>query len=56
MLQKTIPPINSLIRDGYGFGTDDEKTYDERRMKYLNRFSVSSLLSGGIMGEIVPSM
>jgi len=33
---QSIPPISSLIEDGYGFGTDDEKTYDTRRMKYLN--------------------
>ncbi|WP_430510836.1 hypothetical protein [Gottfriedia solisilvae] len=36
IVTETIPPISSLIKDGYGFGTDDEKTYDERRMKYLN--------------------
>lgn len=30
IVTETIPPINSLIRDEYEFGTDDEKTYDER--------------------------
>ncbi|MDN4608689.1 DUF4829 domain-containing protein [Sporosarcina highlanderae] len=29
-------PVRSIISDGYGFGTEDEKTYDERRLKYLN--------------------
>ena len=28
-------PIQSIIYGGYGFGTDDEKTYTERRLKYL---------------------
>lgn len=27
------PPIDSVIADGYGFGTNDEKTFDERRLK-----------------------
>jgi hypothetical protein len=29
-------PVKSIIDDGYGFGTDDEKTFDERRLKFLN--------------------
>jgi hypothetical protein len=29
-------PVRSLITDGYGFGTEDEKTFDERRQKFLN--------------------
>ncbi|ETI68262.1 hypothetical protein [Neobacillus vireti] len=27
-------PVMSIIRDGYGFGTEDEKTYEERRLKF----------------------
>jgi len=34
IVTETLPPINSLINDGYGFGTVDEKTFDERRMRY----------------------
>jgi hypothetical protein len=30
-------PVQSLINDGYGFGTDDEKTYTERRLKFINK-------------------
>jgi hypothetical protein len=29
-------PVNSLITDGYGFGTDDEKTFDERRLRFVH--------------------
>lgn len=35
IVTETLPPINSLIEDGYGFGTDDEKTFDARRMKLI---------------------
>ncbi|MFJ7934564.1 hypothetical protein [Sporosarcina sp. NPDC096371] len=27
-------PVNSIISDGYGFGTKDEKTFVERRLKF----------------------
>lgn len=27
------PPIKSVVEDGYGFGTNDEWTYDERRLQ-----------------------
>ncbi|NEU32116.1 hypothetical protein GN156_15275 [bacterium LRH843] len=27
-------PVQSIISAGYGFGTDDEKTYTERRLKF----------------------
>ena len=37
IVTQTLPPINSIIEDGYGFGTADEKTFDKRRMKFLNR-------------------
>lgn len=29
-------PVRSIFDDGYGFGTDDEKTFDERRLKFIN--------------------
>jgi hypothetical protein len=29
-----IAPVQSIIYDGYGFGTEDEKTYHIRRLKY----------------------
>ncbi|WHY87189.1 hypothetical protein QNH39_04835 [Neobacillus novalis] len=29
-------PVMSIIRDGYSFGTEDEKTYEERRLKFYN--------------------
>lgn len=29
-------PVSSIIYDGYGFGTEDEKTFDDRRLKYIN--------------------
>ncbi|MFF2448254.1 hypothetical protein ACFVSW_14235 [Neobacillus sp. NPDC058068] len=29
-------PVRSIIYDGYGFGTEDEKTFDERRIKFNN--------------------
>ena len=29
-------PVQSLIYDGYGFGTGDEKTYTERRLKFYD--------------------
>lgn len=29
-----LVPVNSIIFDGYGFGTEDEKTFDDRRLKY----------------------
>ncbi|WP_381443191.1 hypothetical protein [Sporosarcina koreensis] len=29
-----LVPVNSIIFDGYGFGTEDEKTFDERRLKF----------------------
>lgn len=28
--------VNQIIEDGYGFGYADEKTYDERRIKFIN--------------------
>lgn len=28
-------PVNQIIRDGYGYGTADEKTFYERRIKYV---------------------
>ena len=28
-----LVPVNSIIFDGYGFGTEDEKTFDKRRLK-----------------------
>ncbi|WP_169089607.1 hypothetical protein [Paenibacillus sp. PL91] len=28
-------PVNQIIRDGYGYGTADEKTYSERKIKYV---------------------
>ncbi|WP_052947339.1 hypothetical protein [Aneurinibacillus tyrosinisolvens] len=30
------PPVTSIIHAGYGFGTDDEKTYEERRAKAIH--------------------
>ncbi|SED11835.1 hypothetical protein [Paenibacillus sp. GP183] len=30
-----LVPVKSLISDGYGFGTLDEKTFDERRLKFV---------------------
>jgi hypothetical protein len=27
-------PVKSIISEGYSFGTEDEKTYDERRLKF----------------------
>jgi hypothetical protein len=30
-----LVPIKSMISDGYGFGTLDEKTFDERRLKFV---------------------
>ncbi|MBT2695155.1 DUF4829 domain-containing protein [Bacillus sp. ISL-55] len=32
-----LVPVSSIISDGYGFGTKDEKTYDERRMQFYNK-------------------
>jgi len=29
-----LVPVNSIISDGYGFGTEDEKIFDERRIKF----------------------
>jgi hypothetical protein len=29
-------PVGSIIFDGYGFGSEDERTYDERRLKFLD--------------------
>ncbi|MFD0616968.1 hypothetical protein ACFQZR_05790 [Paenibacillus sp. GCM10027629] len=29
-------PVKSIITDGYGFGRDDEKTFDERRIKFVH--------------------
>jgi hypothetical protein len=29
-------PVSSIIFDGYGFGTKDEKTFDERREQFYN--------------------
>ena len=29
-----LVPVKSIIFDGYGFGTEDEKTFDERRLKF----------------------
>lgn len=29
-------PVNIIVSDGYGFGTKDEKTFDERRQKFTN--------------------
>lgn len=31
-----LVPINSIIFDGYGFGTKDEKTFDSRRLKFTD--------------------
>jgi hypothetical protein len=28
--------VRSIIADGYGFGTPDEKTFDERRLKFVD--------------------
>lgn len=28
-------PVDRIVSDGYGFGTKDEKTYDERRLKFI---------------------
>jgi hypothetical protein len=28
-------PVNQIIRDGFGFGTSDEKTFDKRRIKFV---------------------
>jgi hypothetical protein len=30
-----LVPVKSIISDGYGFGTLDEKTFDERRLKFV---------------------
>ncbi|WP_052947961.1 hypothetical protein [Aneurinibacillus tyrosinisolvens] len=30
------PPVTHIIHAGYGFGTDDEKTYDERRAMFFH--------------------
>ena len=30
-------PVSSIISDGYGFGTKDEKNYDERRLQFYNK-------------------
>jgi hypothetical protein len=30
-------PVQTIIYDGYGFGTDDEKTFNKRRLKFLNK-------------------
>ncbi|WP_077212465.1 hypothetical protein [Bacillus dakarensis] len=27
-------PVNAIVSDGFGFGTKDEKTFDERRQKF----------------------
>ncbi|QOR67314.1 hypothetical protein IM538_04015 [Cytobacillus suaedae] len=27
-------PVKSIIADGYGFGTEDEKTFDDRRLRF----------------------
>lgn len=32
-----LVPVNSIIFDGYGFGTEDEKTFDERRLKFHSK-------------------
>ncbi|MFT4417330.1 hypothetical protein ACLM5H_26280 [Fredinandcohnia humi] len=29
-------PVNIIVSEGYGFGTKDEKTFDERRKKFTN--------------------
>jgi hypothetical protein len=29
-------PVGSIIFDGYGFSSEDERTYDERRLKFLD--------------------
>ncbi|MFJ5714482.1 hypothetical protein [Neobacillus sp. NPDC093127] len=29
-------PVRSIIYDGYGFGIEEEKTFDERRLKFYN--------------------
>lgn len=31
-----IVPVKSIIAVGFGFGTDDEKTYDERRLQFVD--------------------
>jgi hypothetical protein len=30
-------PVGSIIFVGYGFGTEDEMTFDERRERFLNK-------------------
>ncbi|MGO4106255.1 hypothetical protein [Paenibacillus sp. YAF4_2] len=30
-----LVPVNQIISDGYGFGTTEEKTFDERRIKFV---------------------
>jgi hypothetical protein len=29
-------PVDTIVSDGYGFGTKDEKTFDKRRYKFIN--------------------
>ncbi|MEC0094391.1 hypothetical protein [Paenibacillus macquariensis] len=29
-------PVKSLIADGYGFGRDVERTFDDRRIKFIH--------------------
>jgi hypothetical protein len=29
-----LVPVSSIIDDGYGFGTEDEKTFDKRRLSF----------------------
>jgi hypothetical protein len=29
-------PVDTIVSDGYGFGTKDEKTFDERKLKFVN--------------------
>ncbi|MGN7170782.1 hypothetical protein ACTHSJ_33465 [Paenibacillus cellulositrophicus] len=31
-----LVPVRSVIADGYGFGTPDERTFEERRLKFVD--------------------
>lgn len=46
-------PVRSIIDDGYGFGTEDEKTYDERRLKFIFRqyISISQKIKEAMLQE-----
>ncbi|BBI33862.1 hypothetical protein [Cohnella abietis] len=34
IIQMSVVPTSSMIQNGYGFNTQDEKTFDERRLQY----------------------